>query len=566
MPRENLNSKRPLYIPYAGNTLLELPLLNKGSAFTEEERRSFNLHGLIPHVTETIEEQSQRSYQQYCAFNSDINKHIYLRNIQDTNETLFYHLIENHLSEMMPIIYTPTVGEACQRFSDIYRRHRGIFISYPDRDPIEQIIHNINKKNVKVIVITDGERILGLGDQGIGGMGIPIGKLALYTACGGISPAYTLPITLDVGTNNQQLLNDPIYMGWREPRISGDEYYAFVEMVIQAIQQRWPDALIQFEDFAQKNAMPLLEKYRDRICCFNDDIQGTAAVSVGSLIAASRAAGKQLKDQVVAFLGAGSAGCGIAEQIIKQMIAEGLSDSEARARIFMVDRFGLITENQPNLLNFQRKLAQPAEHVESWADAEAMISLTDVVKHAKPTVLIGVSGQPGLFTQEVVEAMAENSVQPIIFPLSNPTSQVEAVPADILQWTKGRALIATGSPFAPVNYQEKIHHISQCNNSYIFPGIGLGVIASGAKRVTDNMLMASSNALADCSPKLQDPQADLLPSLDYLQSISKQIALKVALAAIEDGVAPKVSIEDLQLAIEHNFWTPQYRDYQRVTF
>ena len=566
MPRENLNSKRPLYIPYAGNTLLELPLLNKGSAFTEEERRSFNLHGLIPHVTETIEEQSQRSYQQYCAFNSDINKHIYLRNIQDTNETLFYHLIENHLSEMMPIIYTPTVGEACQRFSDIYRRHRGIFISYPDRDQIEQIIHNINKKNVKVIVITDGERILGLGDQGIGGMGIPIGKLALYTACGGISPAYTLPITLDVGTNNQQLLNDPIYMGWREPRISGDEYYAFVEMVIQAIQQRWPDALIQFEDFAQKNAMPLLEKYRDRICCFNDDIQGTAAVSVGSLIAASRAAGKQLKDQVVAFLGAGSAGCGIAEQIIKQMIAEGLSDSEARARIFMVDRFGLITENQPNLLNFQRKLAQPAEHVESWADAEAMISLTDVVKHTKPTVLIGVSGQPGLFTQEVVEVMAENSVQPIIFPLSNPTSQVEAVPADILQWTKGRALIATGSPFAPVNYQEKIHHISQCNNSYIFPGIGLGVIASGAKRVTDNMLMASSNALADCSPKLQDPQADLLPSLDHLQSISKQIALKVALAAIEDGVAPKVSIEDLQLAIEHNFWTPQYRDYQRVTF
>lgn len=566
MPRENLNSKRPLYIPYAGNTLLELPLLNKGSAFSEEERRSFNLHGLIPHVTETIEEQSQRSYQQYCAFSSDINKHIYLRNIQDTNETLFYHLIENHLSEMMPIIYTPTVGEACQRFSDIYRRHRGIFISYPDRNQIDHIIHNINKKNVKVIVITDGERILGLGDQGIGGMGIPIGKLALYTACGGISPAYTLPITLDVGTNNQQLLNDPIYMGWREPRISGDEYYAFVEMVIQAIQQRWPDALIQFEDFAQKNAMPLLEKYRDRICCFNDDIQGTAAVSVGSLIAASRAAGKLLKDQVVTFLGAGSAGCGIAEQIIKQMVAEGLSDAEARARVFMVDRFGLITENQPNLLDFQRKLAQPLENVESWADAESMISLLDVVKRAKPTVLIGVSGQPGLFTQEVIEAMAENSVQSIVFPLSNPTSRVEAVPADILQWTKGRALIATGSPFAPVNYQGQIYHISQCNNSYIFPGIGLGVVASGAKRVTDNMLMASSNALADCSPKLKDPQADLLPNLDCLQSISKQIALKVALAAIEDGVAPKVSVEELQLAIEHNFWTPQYRDYQRITF
>lgn len=566
MPSQNVNTKRPLYIPYAGNTLLELPLLNKGSAFTEDERKSFNLHGLIPHVTESIEEQSQRSYQQYCAFNSDINKHIYLRNIQDTNETLFYHLIENHLSEMMPIIYTPTVGEACQRFSDIYRRHRGIFISYPDRDHIDQIIHNVNKKNVKVIVITDGERILGLGDQGIGGMGIPIGKLSLYTACGGISPAYTLPITLDVGTNNQQLLNDPIYMGWSQPRISGEEYYDFVEKVIKAIQQRWPKALIQFEDFAQKNAMPLLEKYRDKICCFNDDIQGTAAVSVGSLIAASRAAGKQLKDQVVTFLGAGSAGCGIAEQIIKQMVAEGLTDEQARARVFMVDRFGLITENQPNLLDFQRKLAQSTDNVAHWADAESMISLLDVVKNAKPTVLIGVSGQPGLFSQEVIETLAANCEHPIVLPLSNPTSRVEAVPADILQWTKGKALIATGSPFAPVNYQGKIHHISQCNNSYIFPGIGLGVIASGAKRVTENMLMASSTALADCSPKLQDPEADLLPSLDHLQDISKKIALKVALAAIADGVAPNVSVEVLQHAIEENFWKPEYRDYVRVTY
>lgn len=566
MPSQNLKAKRPLYIPYAGNTLLELPLLNKGSAFNEEERKSFNLHGLIPHVTETIEEQSQRSYQQYCAFNSDINKHIYLRNIQDTNETLFHHLIQHHLSEMMPIIYTPTVGEACQRFSDIYRRHRGIFISYPDRDHIDQIVHNVSKKNVKVIVITDGERILGLGDQGIGGMGIPIGKLSLYTACGGISPAYTLPITLDVGTNNQQLLNDPIYMGWRQPRISGDEYYDFVENVIKAIQRRWPKALIQFEDFAQKNAMPLLEKYRDQICCFNDDIQGTAAVAVGSLIAASHAAGKQLKDQVVTFLGAGSAGCGIAEQIIKQMVAEGLTDAEARARVFMVDRFGLITENQPNLLNFQRKLAQSLENVAHWANAESVISLLDVVKQARPSVLIGVSGQPGLFSQEVIEAMAENSEQPIIFPLSNPTSQVEALPADILQWTQGKALIATGSPFAPVNYQGQIFNISQCNNSYIFPGIGLGVIACGATRVTDNMLMASSNALAACSPKLDNPLADLLPDLDQLQVISKQIALQVALAAIADGVALQMSTEDLEQTIERNFWSPEYRDYQRVTY
>ncbi|QIO10152.1 NAD-dependent malic enzyme [Acinetobacter lanii] len=566
MTDSNLKVKHPLYTPYAGFTLLELPLLNKGSAFTEEERSNFNLHGLLPHVIETIEEQHQRSYQQYVSFNEDINKHIYLRNIQDTNETLFYHLIENHLSEMMPIIYTPTVGEACQRFSDIYRRHRGIFISYPDREYIDDILQNVNKNNVKVIVITDGERILGLGDQGIGGMGIPIGKLSLYTACGGISPAYTLPITIDVGTNNPQLLSDPIYLGWNQPRISGEEYYNFVDAVLTGIKRRWPKALIQFEDFAQKNAMPLLEKYRDQYCCFNDDIQGTAAVSVGSLIAASRAAGKQLKDQVVTFLGAGSAGCGIAEQIVAQMVAEGLTDAEARARIFMVDRFGLLTDNQPNLIDFQSKLVQKVEAVSSWADAEGMISLLDVVKHAKPTVLIGVSGQPGLFTEEVIRTMAAHCERPIVLPLSNPTSRVEAVPADIIEWTEGRALIATGSPFLPVNYQGKLHNISQCNNSYIFPGIGLGVIAVQAKRVTDNMLMASSMALADCSPKLINPEADLLPDLNELQKVSKIIAFKVAQAAIADGVAVALSDDLILKSIEDNFWKPEYRRYKRIPF
>ena len=566
MMNDNTVKQRPLYIPYAGTTLLDLPLLNKGSAFTAEERSSFNLHGLLPHAIESIEEQTQRSYQQFGAFHDEINKHIYLRNIQDTNETLFYNLLEQHLDEMMPIIYTPTVGEACQRFSDIYRRHRGVFISYPDREYIDDILQNVNKKNVKVIVITDGERILGLGDQGIGGMGIPIGKLSLYSACGGISPAYTLPITLDVGTNNQQLLNDPIYMGWQQPRISGDEYYEFVEMVMQAIRHRWPKALIQFEDFAQKNAMPLLEKYRDKICCFNDDIQGTAAVAVGSLIAASRAAGKQLKDQKVAFLGAGSAGCGIAEQIIAQMMAEGLTDVEARARVFMVDRFGLITENQPNLLDFQRKLAQKAEEVAHWGNAEEIISLLDVVQNAKPTVLIGVSGQPGLFTEEVIRSLAANCEQPIVMPLSNPTSRVEAVPSDILQWTDGKALIATGSPFAPVNSHGKIFNISQCNNSYIFPGIGLGVIASGATRVTDSMLMASSNALADCSPKLLDPDADLLPDINTIQQVSRTIAFKVAQAAMEAGVAPLVADDVLLQSIEDNFWKPEYRRYKRIPF
>lgn len=555
---------RPLYIPYAGNMLLELPLLNKGSAFTLHERRKFNLFGLIPDAIETIDEQSHRSYQQYSAFNTEINKHIYLRNIQDTNETLFYHLIGNHLTEMMPIIYTPTVGEACQRFSDIYRRHRGIFISYPDRDHIDEILHNVNRRNVKIIVITDGERILGLGDQGIGGMGIPIGKLSLYTACGGISPAYTLPITLDVGTNNQQLINDPLYMGYRQPRVSGEEYYNFVDRVIQAIQRRWPNVLIQFEDFAQKNAMPLLEKYRDKICCFNDDIQGTAAVTIGSLIAASRATKKQLKDQIIAFLGAGSAGCGIAERIVSQMVREGLSEAEARKRIFMVDRYGLITENQPNLLDFQYKLVQKLDNTPLWENKSDAISLLDVVKHAKPTVLIGVSGQPGLFTKDVIEALVENTEYPIVFPLSNPTCRAEAVPSDIIEWTKGKALIATGSPFAPVLYQDRIYNISQCNNSYIFPGIGLGVIVSGARRVTENMLMAAANALADCSPKLQNPEADLLPDLSQIQQISKIIALKVAQAAMHDEIAPKMSLIELEQKIEDNFWKPEYRTYSRI--
>ena len=564
MKTDNSLPTRSLYIPYAGNMLLELPLLNKGSAFTLQERSKFNLSGLLPNVIETINEQSHRSYQQYSSFNDAINKHIYLRNIQDTNETLFYHLIGHHLAEMMPIIYTPTVGEACQRFSDIYRRHRGIFISYPDRDRIDDILHNVNRCNVKIIVITDGERILGLGDQGIGGMGIPIGKLSLYTACGGISPAYTLPITLDVGTNNQQLINDPVYMGYRQPRISGEKYYHFVDMVIQAIQRRWPGVLIQFEDFAQKNAMPLLEKYRDKICSFNDDIQGTAAVTVGSLIAASRATKKKLRDQTIAFLGAGSAGCGIAERIITQMVAEGLSDTEARKRIFMIDRFGLITENLPNLLDFQHKLAQKLNAIAQWKGKDKAISLMEVVKHAKPTVLIGVSGQPGLFTKDVIEALLENTEYPIVFPLSNPTCRAEAVPSDIIEWTNGKALIATGSPFAPVLYQDQIYNISQCNNSYIFPGIGLGIIASGAKRVTENMLMAAANALADCSPKLHNPKANLLPDLSQIQQISKIIAVKVAQAAMHDGIAPEVSLIDLQQKIEDNFWKPQYRNYSRI--
>ncbi|ATO32651.1 NAD-dependent malic enzyme [Dickeya dianthicola] len=559
-------SKRPLYIPYAGPILLEFPLLNKGSAFTEAERAQFNLRGLLPEAVETIEEQAERAWRQYQEFKNDMEKHVYLRNIQDTNETLFYRLLETHLSEMMPIIYTPTVGAACEHFSDIYRRARGLFISYPNREHIDDMLQNATKQNVKVIVVTDGERILGLGDQGIGGMGIPIGKLSLYTACGGISPAYTLPVVLDVGTNNPQLLNDPLYMGWRHPRITGDEYYEFVDEFIQAVKRRWPNVLLQFEDFAQNNAMPLLNRYRDEICSFNDDIQGTAAVALGSLIAASRAAGSQLRDQTVAFLGAGSAGCGIAEQIIAQMKSEGLSDEEARARVFMVDRFGLLTDKLPNLLDFQSKLVQKSDNLAKWDISSDAISLVDVMRNAKPTILIGVSGQPGLFTEEIIREMHRHCARPIVMPLSNPTSRVEARPEDIIRWTDGAALVATGSPFAPVQHKDKVYPIAQCNNSYIFPGIGLGVLACGAKRITDGMLMASSRALADCSPLASQGEGPLLPEVSTIQDVSKHIALEVAKAAQLQGVAEVTSEDTLVKAIGHNFWQPQYRTYKRTSF
>ncbi len=558
-------SKRPLYIPYAGPILLEFPLLNKGSAFSVAERNDFNLNGLLPETVETIEEQAERAWRQFQDFKNDNDKHVYLRNIQDTNETLFYRLLDNHLEEMIPIIYTPAVGAACEHFSEIYRRARGLFISYPNRANIEDMLQNATKQNVKVIVVTDGERILGLGDQGIGGMGIPIGKLSLYTACGGISPAYTLPVVLDVGTNNQQLLNDPLYMGWRHPRITGEEYENFVAEFIQAVKSRWPNVLLQFEDFAQKNAMPLLDRYRDEVCCFNDDIQGTAAVTQGTLMAASWAAGRQLRDQTVVFLGAGSAGCGIAEQIIAQMKFEGLSDDEARAHIYMVDRFGLLTDKLPNLLNFQNKLVQKSDRLSTWNTTSDAISLLDVVRNAKPDILIGVSGQPGLFSEEIIREMHQYCPHPIVMPLSNPTSRVEATPADIIAWTDGAALVATGSPFPPVRWKDKVYPIAQCNNAYIFPGIGLGVVASKAMRVTDTMLMAASRTLAECSPLANEGHGPVLPEIKDIQGVSKLIALAVGKAAQLAGVAVVTSEDVLSKSIANNFWVPQYRDYRRTS-
>ncbi|MCX9004208.1 NAD-dependent malic enzyme [Citrobacter portucalensis] len=562
----NENVDNLLYIPYSGSVLLESPLLNKGSAFSKEERVIFNLEGLLPNAVETIEAQSHRAYRQFSDFKSAIAQHIYLRNIQDTNETLFYYLVNKHLAEMLPIIYTPVVGHACEHFSDIYRRARGLFIAWPDRHKIDDILHNATKQHIRVIVVTDGERILGLGDQGIGGMGIPIGKLSLYTVCGGINPANTLPILLDVGTNNSQLLNDPLYMGWRHPRITGEEYFEFVDMFINAVKRRWPEVLLQFEDFAQQTALPLLERYRDEVCCFNDDIQGTAAVALGFLMAASSVSGRSLCEQTVVFLGAGSAGCGIAEHIVQQMVAEGLSEVEARARIFMVDRFGLLTDDQANLPPFQRQLSQPRTIVESWGVESEKMTLMEVVCHAHPTVLIGVTGQPGLFSEAIIRGMYMYCKLPIIMPLSNPTSRVEARPEDIIEWTEGNAIVATGSPFNPVIYKGKEYPVAQCNNVYIFPGIGLGCLASRATRITENMLITASRTLASFSPMKSNKDSPLLPDINNIQEVTKAIAFSVGIAAQRDGVAIRIPEESLLGKIDEIFWHPQYRQYRRTSY
>lgn len=561
------HGKRPLYIPYAGPTLLEMPLLNKGSAFSADERIGFNLIGLLPQNVESIEEQIERAYKQYKTFDSDLGKHIYLRGIQDDNETMFFRLLEEHLEEMLPIIYTPTVGAACEAFSEIYHNHRGLFISYPNRHHIDDILHSATKDNVRVIVATDGERILGLGDQGIGGMGIPIGKLSLYTACGGVSPAYTLPVVLDAGTNNQQLLDDPMYMGWRHERVTGEDYEEFVDLFVQAVKRRWPNVVLQFEDFALANANPLLERYRDQICCFNDDIQGTAAICVGSLLAACKAKNEKVSEQTIVFAGAGSAGCGIAEQIIGAMMDEGLSDAEARKRIFLTNSKGLLTDQSAGLYDFQQQLAHASSDLSDWqGELQGKDALLNVVANARPTVLIGVAGRGGLFTETIVKRMHSHCEHPFIMPLSNPTSRAEATPEDILTWTDGAALVATGSPFDDVTIGDRQIPIAQCNNAYIFPGVGLGVIAAKASQVTDAMLMAASRALAESSPLANSDTGALLPALADVREVSKAIAFAVAKQAQADGVALSSSDEAIEAAVERNFWFPRYRSYRRAAF
>lgn len=548
-----------------GWALIESFLINKGTAFTEEERQRLGLRGLLPPHVDALEEQVARAYEAFSGEPTRLNKHVFLRQIQDENETLFYRLLLEHIEEMMPIVYTPVVGQACEQFSHIYRRPRGLFLSYPEREAMDEIFNGIDRK-IDIIVVTDGERILGLGDQGAGGMGIPIGKLSLYTVCGGIHPARTLPILLDCGTNNTERLQDPRYLGWRHTRIKGSDYDSFVKQFVQAVSRRFPEVLLQWEDFASADAHPILERYRDQLCTFNDDIQGTAAVATGTILAAVGATGGNLADQRIVMLGAGSAGIGITDQLLRNLVRGGMSLLEARKRLFLVDIHGLVHQGRPDLSQVQRKLAHPVENLSAWdCDLSGVIDLADVVRNVHPTVLLGATGQSGAFSEMVVREMARHVERPIIFPLSNPTSCVEATPTDLICWTDGRALVATGSPFEPVKFGGESHHIAQCNNSYIFPAMGLAVLAARVRRVTDEMFMVAGVALKEKSPKLKNVHATLLPPWTEIRSVTRHIARAVAVEAQQQGVAEATASEELERRIDQEMWRPEYVHVERLT-
>jgi malate dehydrogenase (oxaloacetate-decarboxylating) len=554
--RDPVTGERYLHTALTGRALLDQPLLNKGSAFTEAERRELGLVGLLPTGVSPPEVQLERIYGNYRQKTSNLERYIHLVSLQDRNETAFYRLLGEHLVEMMPIIYTPVVGEACQAYSRIYRRPRGLYIAYPQREAIDAALANLGDQDVSIIVVTDGERILGLGDLGIGGMGIPIGKLSLYTVCAGIHPATTLPIILDVGTNNQALLDDPLYLGWRHTRIRGAEYDAFVEAFVNAVTKRFPRVLLQWEDFAKNNAARLLERYKDRLCSFNDDIQGTGAVTLAAAMAGVAASGGKFSEQRVVLLGAGSAAAGITSQIVTAMRAEGLTPEQARRRIWLVDSQGLVHSGRTDLDAFKLEYAQPRE--------AGTLSLLEVVKSVHPTILIGTAAQPQAFTEDIVREMARHVSRPLVFPLSNPTSKSEALPTDVIAWTEGRAFVATGSPFDDVVYDGRRIRVGQCNNAYIFPGVGLGVIASNARRVTDGMFVAAARALSELSPARRDSSQPLLPPLSEVRDVAKRVAVAVALQAQRDGVTEALPQDELQRRIESTMWTPDYLPYRRI--
>ena len=542
-----------------GMDLLNRQGLNKGTAFTEEERTKFGLHGLLPPQVETLDEQVVRAYEAYQRKDDDLERHIYLRALQDTNEVLFYRTLLDHIEEMTPIVYTPTVAVACQQFSHIYRRPCGLFISYPLRDSIPQLLRNRPNQDVDVIVVTDGERILGIGDQGAGGLGIPIGKLSLYTLIGGIRPERTLPIVLDVGTNNTERLKDPEYIGWHHERITGQAYFDFVDEFVQAVKQELPGTCLQWEDFATPHARPILNRYRDQLLTFNDDIQGTSAVALGAILGAVKVTGTSLTQQQIVMLGAGSAGIGVADGLRGAMKGEGLSEEEAHSHFWVIDKDGLLHSGRKDLTAEQSVYAQPENRVSGWPrTSDGHIGLADVIGSINATVLIGLSTVGGAFSEPIIREMARKIERPIIFPLSNPTSKSEAKAEDLIRWTDGHALVASGSPFAPVSYGGRKIPIAQCNNIYIFPAMGLGVVASGARRVTGPMILAAARALAGNSPALKDTSTSLLPSLTELRRVAAEIAFAVGMEAQKDGVAPKIVEQALRQRVLDTQWTPSY--------
>jgi malate dehydrogenase (oxaloacetate-decarboxylating) len=559
-------SPRVVETALSGYELLNDPLLNKGTGFSDAERDEFDLHGLLPPRVTPLDMQVKRRLDAFRSQTSDLHRYVFLRGLQDTNEVLFYALLTQNIEEMMPVVYTPTVGLGCQLFSHIFRKPRGLFLSLPYKDAIRRIIGHPRFDGVEAIVVSDGERILGLGDQGAGGMGIPIGKLSLYTACAGLHPSTTLPILLDVGTDNKELLADPLYIGWHHERVRGAEYDAMIETFVDAVSERWPHVLLHWEDFALRNANRLLARYRDRLCTFNDDIQGTAAVAVGTLLAAVNVTGESLRNQRIAVLGAGSAGTGICALLLRAMIEAGESEREARDRFYLIDRDGLLVDDMPELQPFQAPFAQPRNRVADWKlQTPGRIELADVVVNAQPTVLIGTSGQPHIFTENVVRAMARHAPCPIIFPLSNPTERSEATPHDLLTWTDGRAVIGTGSPFPPLRRNGRDVRVDQTNNAYVYPGIGLGAIAADARAISDAMFLAAARTVAELSPARHDREANLLPPLVELRRISFQVASAVAKQAVAEGLAAPMTPEEIATAVRAKMWEPVYAPYRRLT-
>ncbi len=543
--------------PLRGRSLLNDAALNKGTAFTPDERERLGLDGLLPARVETIDEQLARIDDGYRRLHDDMERHIFLRALQDTNEVLFYRYLSDDLAGVLPIVYTPTVGAACEQFSQIYRRPHGLFLSSTRPNLIRRQLATA-PDDVEVIVVTDGERILGLGDQGIGGMGIPIGKLSLYTSVGGIDPRRTLPVFLDVGTNNRALLADPLYLGDAHERIGHDEYHQFVDEFVDAVDERYPDVLLQWEDFAQHHATDLLNRHRGRILSFNDDIQGTAAVALAAVQAGVWATGRTMEDTRVVIVGAGSAGTGIAAMLV----GAGLGTDD----LFLVDADGLLHDRREDLADYQQPFAQEWAAVEGFASTDGPTALPAVVSGARPSVLIGVSGQPGLFTEEIIRSMTRGADHPIVLPLSNPTNRAEATPGDLLDWTEGKALIATGSPFGEVTFGGQTRAIAQSNNIYVFPGLGLGALAARATSITDAMLQAAAAAVADTSPcQARALDAPLLPPLEEVRDVSSRLALAVAVAARDGGVGDDITDEELERRIDDRRWEPVYPHVKYVS-